>query len=53
LSAFFPEIEFLMANLFYGGRKRTNDVIISWCQDILDKRRKMKRDPNGQSILKM
>jgi hypothetical protein len=42
VSAFFPEVEFLFASLFRGGRKKTNDVIISWCQEILDKRRSMK-----------
>ena len=41
IGSFFPEIEELIAWLYKGGRKKTNDVIISWCKDILQKRRKM------------
>ena len=41
IGSFFPEIEELIAWLYKGGRKKTNDVIISWCNDILRKRRKM------------
>ena len=41
IGSFFPEIEELIAWLYKGGRKKTNDVIISWCKDILHKRRKM------------
>ena len=41
IGSFFPEIEELIAWLYKGGRKKTNDVIISWCNDILQKRRKM------------
>ena len=50
IAAFFPEVEYLMANLFRGGRKKTNDIIISWCQEILDKRRQMVKNPGGNHI---
>lgn len=41
IGSFFPELEELIAWMYKGGRKKTNDVIISWCDDILQKRRHM------------
>lgn len=41
IGSFFPELEALIAWLYRGGRKKTNDVIISWCNDVLQTRRKM------------
>jgi hypothetical protein len=41
IGSFFPELEALIAWLYRGGRKETNDVIISWCNDILQTRRGM------------
>ena len=41
IGAFFPELEDFIGWLYKGGRKKTNDVIISWCNDILQKRRQM------------
>jgi hypothetical protein len=41
VAAFFPEVETLMATLFRGGRKKTNDIILSWIKEVLDKRRSL------------
>ena len=35
LASLFPEIESLLAWMFKGGRKRTNEHILNWCEDIL------------------
>ena len=47
VGSFFPEVEDLICWLYRGGRKETNDVIISWCKDILQTRRKMQL-PDGK-----
>ena len=41
IGSFFPALEDVIAWLYRGGRKETNDTIISWCADILKQRRKM------------
>ena len=48
IGSFFPEVEDLICWLYRGGRKETNDVIISWCKDILQTRRKMQL-PDGKN----
>ena len=50
IGSFFPELEALIAWLYRGGRKKTNDTIISWCDDILKTRRRM-HIPEGNSKL--
>ena len=47
IGSFFPELETLIAWLYRGGRKKTNDVIISWCNDILQTRRGMQMSPGN------
>ena len=41
IGSFFPSLEDVIAWMYRGGRKETNDTIISWCSDILKERRKM------------